>query len=60
MKIDKAIEILTLSSNKGIVTIGTDSRKAINLGIEALKRCQLTEPRASFYLGLPLPGETPE
>jgi len=51
MKVTKAIEILTLSNNKGIVTIGTEARLAIELGIEALKFVKQYED-VTWYLML--------
>ena len=60
MKVTKAIEILEGILNINLNYHSSDRKDALKLGIEALKRCQLTEPQASFKLGEPLPGETPE
>lgn len=58
MKLEKAIEVLTAENKRPWNHSGSDLREAVKLGIEALKRCQLKEPYASFNLGRPLPGET--
>jgi len=58
MNIPKAIEILDDMVNPEN-TIGNDNdKKAINLGIEALKFRQQEEKRTPYLIYVPLPGET--
>lgn len=58
MKLEKAIEILTLENKHPWNHGGSDLRAAVKLGIKALKREQvwrLNDPGGSIHL---LPGET--
>ena len=60
MTIDKAIEILSDSANRGMTTFNQDYKEAQKLGIEALKVVQ-----SNRIYGYPnkipkLPGETEE
>ena len=58
MTIDRAIEILSDSANRGVTTFNQDFKDAERLGIEALKRekeCRHLLPPEAWEL---LPGET--
>lgn len=60
MTIDEAIEILTLDV-KGSTKIAYDDwQSALNLGIEALKRCKYLEEHTDRWARVLLPGETKE
>ena len=58
MKIDKAIEILTIHNDHNPNITDAERREAHQLGIEALKRLKVirTDPRGLWVI--PLPGET--
>lgn len=60
MKIDKAIEILTLDRTCDFEGDANDLEAALQLGIEALK--YIERLRSIFYTSVipPLPGETEE
>lgn len=58
MNLDKAIEILSDSANRGITTFNEDYKDAQKLGIEALKRLQAYRRHEIGSGGRRLPGET--
>lgn len=60
MTIDEAIKILRDPEPANHIYTVMELREANHMGIEALKRCKLQEPFASYHLGEPLPGETEE
>ncbi|GAI61809.1 unnamed protein product [marine sediment metagenome] len=55
---EKAIEILKLAISDPDLVGAVDLMDAQNLGIEALKRCQLARKETSFVGPGLLPGET--
>lgn len=58
MKIEKAIEILTDRSKNITTTHHEDLIDALKLGIEALKRCQVSRKAECIVEYGPLLGET--
>lgn len=60
MKLDKAIEILTLNLNFASKKMPQDCQDAIKLGIEALKRVKDNPIVPTFHQRALLPGEDPE
>lgn len=58
MKLEKAIEILSDSANRGITTFNQDYKDAQRLGIEALKRVQAYKKAHASLHYEPMPGET--
>lgn len=58
MNIEKAIEILSDSANRGVTTFNQDFQDAQRLGIEALKAIQKTRTNEHYIPVTPLPGET--
>jgi len=60
MTLDKAIEILTLSSTEPQLYRGEVEREAQKLGIEALKAWKEHRGTGSLMSPLLLPGETKE
>lgn len=60
MKVSKAIEILEITTANSRADNTPNVRDAINLGIEALKRCQYIAEHTDRWAGVLLPGETPE
>ena len=58
MTLDKAIEILSDSANRGMTTFNQDFRDAENLGIEALKKWKQYRTSDESWWGNLLPGET--
>ena len=60
MTIDKAIETLSDSANRGMTTFDQDYKDAQRLGIEALKLLQQQRTYLVHALYPTLPGETEE
>ncbi len=60
MKIDKAIEILTINNEHNPDFTDADRHDANKLGIEALKRIKSGRDTPSGLSFIPLPGETEE
>ncbi len=60
MKIDKAIEVLSLSANQGTTTFNPDYKAAQLLGIEALKTVKAIRHYPFPDGVIILPGETLE
>ena len=58
MNIDQAIEILIQDKEGVLLCPLADLKAAKQLGLEALKRIQLTQTSKPHYLYEPLPGET--
>lgn len=58
MTLEEAIKHITELMQDFKYKVSAAEYKALQLGIEALKRVKLEEPFASFYIGDPLPGET--
>lgn len=58
MTLEKAIEILSDSANRGITTYNQDYKDACNLGIQALIRIKYLSSQNPSFLLKPLPGET--
>jgi len=57
MTIDKAIEILSYSANRGTTTFNQDYKDAQKLGIEALIRIRYQRQKPTVPHRTPLPGE---
>ena len=60
MAIDRAIELLSDSANRGVTTFNEDFKDAQKLGIEALKRVKLSRSFNHPELKQLLLGETEE
>lgn len=60
MKLKKAIEILTGCMEANSFIRGSDLHSSVQLGIEALKRCQYISKHTDRWAGVLLPGETKE
>lgn len=60
MKLDKAIEILSASANKGVTTFNQDYKDAQKLLIEAGKKLIALRTGTAYTYGDLLPGETKE
>lgn len=60
MTLDEVISILSLAAHGHAFTIGPDFYKALQVGIEAVKRHQQISAPSSGYIVEPLPGETEE
>jgi len=60
MRLEKAIEILTLLAKKWKADYDDDDLQAVSLGIEALKRLQELRKYANHNPKWLLPGETEE
>jgi hypothetical protein len=58
VKIDKAIEILTINNDHNPKFSDADRRDALKLGIEALKRVKAERTGYETYAPDLLPGET--
>lgn len=58
MTIDEAIEILTIAPGQASYFLTEERRKALALGIAALKVIQKKRTTMSFHPGDLLPGET--
>lgn len=58
MKLEKAIEIVSLSANAGMTTFNQDYKNAQKLLIEAGKRIEQCRIKDAALVELPLPGET--
>ncbi len=58
MTIDKAIELLTYAAKHNKLLITNDEFYALQLGIEALKRCKVLAANSPLWAAKPLPGET--
>ena len=57
MKLEKAIELLTYSSEHNTILLKQDDKDALKLGIEAMKWRRLMELDYGSWCGPPLPGE---
>ena len=60
MTIDEAIKILSDANYGGTFSTGLNFREAIELSIEALKRCRTLAQNSPLWAAKPLPGETEE
>ena len=60
MTIDEAIKVLTIRSESPFVRANDETRKAMKLGIQALRRCKAAFENGTFIPVYPLEGQVLE